>query len=183
VARGKNRTSSKRTQRLYAGLLAVAALAAAALWWAGRGEGRSSGSPERAARQEYAPYTGPLEFPEEVREASGDLPQLYEFVARRPDVFHYMPCFCGCWRDGHGSIYDCFVDEVESDGRVDIDDMGFTCDICQDVARVAMQMLAEGKSLSEIQRAVDRKYAAVQDQRTRTPLPPLSSAATEPSSL
>jgi hypothetical protein len=46
-----------------------------------------------------------------------------------------------------------------------------------------MQMLAEGKSLSEIQRAVDRKYAAVQDQRTRTPLPPLSSAATEPSSL
>ncbi len=39
-----------------------------------------------------------------------------------------------------------------------------------------MQMTEEGKSPDEIQRYVDRKYARAQDQRTRTPLPPVSSA-------
>jgi hypothetical protein len=40
-----------------------------------------------------------------------------------------------------------------------------------------MQMTAEGKSLDEIQRYVDRKYARAQDQRTHTPLPPLTDRA------
>jgi hypothetical protein len=38
-------------------------------------------------------------------------------------------------------------------------------------------MMEQGKSLDEIQRAVDRKYAGAQAQRTHTPLPPLSGAA------
>jgi hypothetical protein len=126
MARGGKRTLSRRRRRIYAGLAALAVLAAGGIWWASAREGEAPGQGERAERQEYAPYEGALEFPDEVREASDDLPQLYEFAARRPDVLHYMPCFCGCWREGHHSNYDCFIDEVKKDGRVDIDDMGFT---------------------------------------------------------
>ncbi len=126
MAHGGKRTLSKSRRRLYVGLAAAAALGAAAIWWVTARQGGSSGQPERAARQEYTAYTGPIEFPDEVLQASGDLPQLYEFAARRPDVLRYMPCFCGCWREGHGSNYDCFIDQVKSDGRVDIDEMGFT---------------------------------------------------------
>jgi hypothetical protein len=103
------------------GLVIVAALG---VWWLGRERG--PWKPERAARQEYAPYSGPLEFPEEVAEAPSEVREAYEFAARRPDVLHYLPCFCGCWHSGHRSNYDCFIDEVHADGRVNIDDMGFT---------------------------------------------------------
>ena len=86
----------------------------------------SRGSPRQATRVAYAPITGPLTLPASVSEEGGNLPQLYEFVARRPDVERYLPCFCGCWRAGHKSNYDCFVDTVHRDGAVDIDRMAFT---------------------------------------------------------
>jgi hypothetical protein len=122
--------SAKRTRprtrriRLYALLGLLAALAGSGVWWLGRD--REPWSPERAAGQEYAAVRDSLTFPEEVRQAPADVRELYEFAARRPDVLRYMPCFCGCWREGHRSNYDCFVDEVHRDGRVDIDRMGFT---------------------------------------------------------
>lgn len=89
--------------------------------------GRSGWPPARAERQIYAPYNGPLTFPEGMQEATpSEVFELYEFAARRPDVMHYIPCYCGCGRSGHRSAYDCFIDEVRPDGTVDIDDMGFT---------------------------------------------------------
>jgi hypothetical protein len=42
---------------------------------------------------------------------------VYEFAARRPDVLHYVPCFCGCERNGHADNADCFVAGREADGR------------------------------------------------------------------
>ncbi len=105
-------------------LVVVVGLAAAAGWWLSREGGERAGT--RADRQEYAAVTGPLRFPKEVRQASPEVRELYEFAARRPDVLRYMPCFCGCWRVGHRSNYDCFIDEVHPDGTVEIDGMGFT---------------------------------------------------------
>lgn len=96
---------------------------AAGVWLATKDRGPE---PERAERQEYAPVNGPLQLPGTVLLASAEIRELYEFAARRPEVLHYLPCFCGCWRAGHKSNYDCFIDEVRSDGAVDIDEMGFT---------------------------------------------------------
>ena len=113
----------RRTRRLLA-LVAAAALVTGAWWWLAQ---RPGSAPMRAERQAYAPYSGPLRFPEGMVEATPpEVFELYEFAARRPDVMHYVPCFCGCWRIGHESAYDCFIDEVRPDGTVDIDDMGFT---------------------------------------------------------
>jgi hypothetical protein len=67
------------------------------------------------------PYTGPLpalpvaEFalprPDTVVRA------VYEFAARRPDVLHYVPCFCGCEQGGHVGNDDCFVKARNAAGK------------------------------------------------------------------
>ena len=41
----------------------------------------------------------------------------YEFAARRPDVLRYVPCFCGCERNGHVHNEHCFVAGREPDGK------------------------------------------------------------------
>ncbi len=115
--------SSKRRRPIL--LLAAAVAAGLVAWWLWGGVS-GDGPPERAARQAYAPVAGPLRFPPAMAGAPPGIFDLYEFAARRPDVMHYLPCFCGCWRVGHESAYDCFVDEVRANGTVEVDDMGFT---------------------------------------------------------
>ena len=67
-----------------------------------------------------------VEFPEIVDRSPPEIRELYAFAARRPDVMHYVPCYCGCGGIGHESAYDCYIDEVRPDGTVDIDNMAFT---------------------------------------------------------
>jgi hypothetical protein len=42
---------------------------------------------------------------------------VYEFAARQPEVLRYVPCFCGCERNGHKGNEDCFVAARAADGR------------------------------------------------------------------
>lgn len=51
---------------------------------------------------------------------------MYAFAARRPGVLQYMPCYCGCERQGHGSVRDCFVKGKTPEGVPQWDRMGFT---------------------------------------------------------
>jgi hypothetical protein len=51
---------------------------------------------------------------------------VYEFAARRPDVLRYVPCFCGCERNGHQDNEDCFVASRAADGRPEWDRHGLT---------------------------------------------------------
>ena len=34
---------------------------------------------------------------------------LYAFAAKRSDILQYIPCYCGCEREGHRSNEDCYV--------------------------------------------------------------------------
>ena len=66
-------------------------------------------------------YTGPLP-PLPVASFAPPRPMalvqaVYEFAARRPDVLRYVPCYCGCQRNGHQDNADCFVSSREADGR------------------------------------------------------------------
>lgn len=54
----------------------------------------------------------PAERPRQVIAAA------YEFAARHPEVLEYVPCFCGCERDGHRANDDCFVASRDASGRV-----------------------------------------------------------------
>ncbi len=55
--------------------------------------------------------------PEATRDA-------YAFAARHPEVLRYVPCFCGCERNGHGSNHDCFVSGRTREGQITWDAHG-----------------------------------------------------------
>jgi hypothetical protein len=65
-------------------------------------------------------------WPEWIEQAPGDVKRLYEFQVVNGDLMRYMPCFCGCGREGHKSNRDCYVREVRPDGSVVFDDMAPT---------------------------------------------------------
>jgi hypothetical protein len=50
----------------------------------------------------------------------------YAFAARRPDVVQYLPCYCGCEKQGHQSLQFCFVKKRTASGIAEWDGMGFT---------------------------------------------------------
>ena len=82
------------------------------------------------ASHDQAPRRGPV-----ATLASTDLPPLpmvqfpaprppeviravYAFAANHPEVLSYVPCFCGCEDFGHGDNHDCFVANLDAEGRV-----------------------------------------------------------------
>jgi hypothetical protein len=113
------------------------------------------------------PYEGyPSPRPMAVTQAA------YEFAARHPEVLHYVPCYCGCERGGHGGNHDCFVRSRDANGKVTWDSHGYGCAICIDVAYAAMQMHNSGASAAQIRKAIDEKYAGRFPTKTPTPMPP-----------
>ena len=97
---------------------------------------------------------------------------VYEFAARHPEVLQYVPCYCGCERDGHNGNHDCFITSRAANGRVvEWDTHGIGCTICIDVARDAMTLFGEGATVPHIRTAIDRKYGTRYPSATPTPLP------------
>ena len=50
----------------------------------------------------------------------------YAYAVRREDVLQYIPCYCGCERQGHRSNHDCFVKSKTAAGVPQWDPMGYT---------------------------------------------------------
>ena len=95
------------------------------------GIAQTSSAPARQSRETPPAqgYRGPLpSIPSSVN--AGAPPDVvravYEFAARRPDVLRYVPCFCGCERNGHQDNEDCFVASRAADGRPEWDRHGLT---------------------------------------------------------
>ena len=65
------------------------------------------------------PHSGEPARPIEVVRA------MYAYAARRPDVLQYMPCYCGCEKQGHRSNRDCFVKSKTAAGLPKWDAMGY----------------------------------------------------------
>lgn len=51
---------------------------------------------------------------------------VFEFAARRPDILEYVPCFCGCERQGHTGNDDCFVKSRDAAGNVEWEPHGMS---------------------------------------------------------
>ena len=133
------------------------------------GQGRSSA--------EVPQYRGPLPpIPSSPHAAAPPdvVRAVYEFVARRPDVMRYVPCFCGCERNGHQNNAHCFVAKRDPDGRPHWDAHGLSCKVCIDVARDAMRMTAAGRPLTEIRTTIERTYSPHFPTMTPTPAAPPS---------
>jgi len=99
--------------------------------------------------------------------------QVYEFAARHPEVLQYVPCYCGCQREGHQGNHDCFVKSRAANGRVLLwDAHGIGCAVCLEVGRRAMMLFNEKKSVPEIRATIDREYGSRATTQTPTPRPP-----------
>lgn len=74
--------------------------------------------------------------------------ETYTIAARIPEVLDALYCHCECHeREETRSLLACFED-----------DMATTCGICQGQARMAGEMHAQGKSLTEIRAALDQRW-------------------------
>lgn len=94
-------------------------------------------------------------FPSYVTENVRD---AYMFALEHPEVLRYMPCYCGCglMAAAHESNLDCFIAGVEQSSRVVVfDSHASGCDICVEIARDSRDLLAQGKSLTEIRDYID----------------------------
>jgi hypothetical protein len=73
----------------------------------------------------------------------------YQIAKEIPEVLDSLHCYCECKKNfGHKSLLSCYVD-----------DHGAYCDICMDEAFMAYELHKQGKSVAEIRRAVDERYA------------------------
>jgi hypothetical protein len=126
--------------------------------------------PVSRASTVIAPDLPPLPFPMlGASKPDSVVKAAYEFAARHPEVLEYMPCFCGCERGGHRGNHDCFVERRDPSGKVAAwSQHGVGCDVCLDVATIAMQMHNTGASVTAIRAAIDKRYA---DSTSRTPTP------------
>jgi hypothetical protein len=99
--------------------------------------------------------------------------QVYEFAARHPEVLSYIPCYCGCEREGHKSNHDCFVKSRDAQGHVtQWDTHGMGCAVCLGVGRQVMAMFNKGMTVQEIRAEIDRTYGTRYTSHTPTPDPP-----------
>lgn len=64
-------------------------------------------------------------LPQKMQDAPAQVREAYQFALANQDILKYIPCYCGCGREGHTSVKDCFVQEVRADGTVIWDEMGF----------------------------------------------------------
>jgi len=102
--------------------------------------------------------------PEVVRAA-------YLYAAHHPEVLRYMPCFCGCERGGHRGNDDCFVSARDAAGKpTQWEPHGMVCEVCLDVATMAMQMHNSGASLTTIREAIEKAHSGAM-YHTPTPMP------------
>lgn len=111
-----------------------------------------------------------IKLPRYFDTAPPQIKEAYEFALSRPDVLEHMACYCGCKSIGHKSNKSCFINTVNKDGSIALEEHGTMCHICLDVALTTKHQMADGKSLREIRQILDERYAG--EPSTNTPYPP-----------
>lgn len=111
--------SWRRLNPLYALIPTAAVLLVVGIWFLAG----SAGSPGVSA---VPVGSEDLELPAWVVGRGPQVEHAYtEAVAHRDDL-RYIPCYCGCGREGHTSVADCFVADVAADGSITFDDHAST---------------------------------------------------------
>jgi hypothetical protein len=79
----------------------------------------------------------------------GKTEKAYQVVAEISDAIDQLYCYCECDKhSGHRSLLSCFTDNHAAN-----------CDICQDEALDAAQMMKQGYGMAEIRSRIDGKYS------------------------
>ncbi len=106
--------------------------------------------------------------------ASPEMREAYQFALHHPGILKYLPCYCGCGRQGHRSNLDCFMTNNRMlAAKTPFDTHGLICPICMKIALGAKSLNAQGVPLPQIRQSLDdsfKQYAHVHP--TPTPNPP-----------
>ena len=99
------------------------------------------------------------QMPMEVQSAPVTVQTAYQFNIANPGIMTDIPCYCGCGDIGHTSNYDCYVSNVDANGRITFDNHALGCSICVDITQDVMRMLNDGKSPQDARAYVDATYS------------------------
>jgi hypothetical protein len=84
----------------------------------------------------------------DAQQFTGKVATSYAAAKEIPDVLCKLFCYCGCDKmDKHTTLLECFVSEHTKG-----------CLVCQDEAIEALRMKKEGKTISEIQHSIDKRF-------------------------
>ena len=101
----------------------------------------------------------------------GDLRGPYAFAALNAERLQFIPCYCGCAKEGHGSALQCFVKGFTPKGVPVWSDHAFTCPLCVNILREVLLMTNRGMPLRAIREAIDEHHQSVFATSTPTPAP------------
>jgi hypothetical protein len=99
------------------------------------------------------------QMPMDVQSAPVAVQEAYQFNTANPDIMQDIPCYCGCGDIGHTSNYDCYVSDVDANGKITFDNHALGCSICVDITQDVMRMLNDGKSPQDARAYVDATYS------------------------
>lgn len=105
--------------------------------------------PETATSSDAAAAAKPIAQVLDPSQFFGEVQAAYAAAKECPDLCANLFCYCGCdFTDKHSSLLDCFTSEHSAD-----------CQICRDEVFMALGMKKQGKTLAEIQSAIDDKFS------------------------
>ena len=102
---------------------------------------------------------------------SSDLRGPYAFATLNAERLRFIPCYCGCAREGHRSALQCFVSGFTPKGVPIWTDHAFTCPLCVNILREVSLMTSRGMSTPAIRAAIDEHHGSMFATATPTPLP------------
>lgn len=98
-------------------------------------------------------------MPGMVQAAPPPVQQAYQFAVANKETLQQIPCYCGCYKIGHKSNYDCYVSGVDKTGQLVFADHALGCGVCVDITQDVMSRLQQGDTLPNIQAYIERAYA------------------------
>ncbi len=72
----------------------------------------------------------------------------YDVAREVPELLEKLPCYCGCFQQGHSSNYDCFVDSH-----------GAACEMCRSIALTAHKLRKAGQKDEQIVTEINERFA------------------------
>ena len=67
-----------------------------------------------------------VKLPDFTKDGDPKARETYALAYQYDEVLRYMPCYCGCGKDGHKSNLNCYIKDKRENGDVVWDTMGMT---------------------------------------------------------
>lgn len=111
-----------------------------------------------------------LPVPKRRNRMPHDLHGPYAYAATHAELLKSIPCYCGCVREGHSSVLQCYISAFRQDGTPIWTDHSFDCQTCVHIVREVMLLSSAGMSLSQVRNEIDTRYSPGRTP-TNTPFP------------